>query len=810
MTPCYYCRIFAIDGEPWIRPVTFKVSKNIQKNMKLTGFNQTERDIQIWRDMRLKGVYSCKTFDIVLNSEVDPQETLDIMLTFVESTIQRSNSGTNCLNKNITMKELLAVVKLLYHFELVDFEEDLLQNIIQQKISKSNCLYALYESFLKVQEAEAKDQCKYWYILLSFMIDYWVFHFRYLLKWQKDLILEFTEISTHIVEVIITKSLVFFFPDPYYDNTDIIEFLMELKEFDNIFEFFEQEKRDTLNIENSRADDETIIKQCFSWELIKFKGNLYKETVPFTAEEWFWSISLSYIKDEEDFLNVSIRMVNNPYEERRKAYYKKEEYYYQIPEDYNIGVTGKPQREVKYTGMAQHALSYISGDIKLDDEADFNNIKIFPLICSSKMPTLIAKIPKSMIDQRNDTFNIFFYIKIKPTLSAILTYISRNFDLLHDDPKISLLSKDDIYTLLRHKDLSVGHEDQVLKAMCIWRSARPINFEYQKIFNWINWNYCSLESILRMLYKYKAIREDKAVKNWVQLEFLRRCKKSQEDGNANSHSKVDKNAPRLRYKYIGGIKSTLSNGDENGYSDILPFLKEDNSKSFVEKMFETLINIMKTAKITQQYDEIITWKSQQNNSRSGEDKSPKEEWKETPGNYLRNSDNNSVSEESFESESEESVGLNQDISNTLRKQGFFKQLQQPGLDLNELLIKYKLQKEAKLRERAILEEKLNNFDINDARGNNLQNSIRNEEENYSQSLQKPNHRYQNPKEEYEYSEKELVKVRSNQKEWDEESKEDFVKDWYEDSPEISIRSDKISKQSRKYIYTILEILKDKK
>ena len=107
--------------------------------------------------MSNRNVFGCKTIDVSLDKEVDAQEILDIMLTFVESTIQKSNSGTNCWNKKITMRELIAVVKILYYFELTKFEEDVLINVIRQKISKENSFYALYESFLKLQESEMKE-----------------------------------------------------------------------------------------------------------------------------------------------------------------------------------------------------------------------------------------------------------------------------------------------------------------------------------------------------------------------------------------------------------------------------------------------------------------------------------------------------------------------------------------------------------------------------------------------------------------------------------------------------------------------------
>ena len=88
--------------------------------------------------MRNRGAIGCKTIDIILDGKVDTQQILDIMLTFVESTIQRTNSGSNCMNKNITMKELIAVVKILSYIQLTQFEEDILVNIISQNIDKNN------------------------------------------------------------------------------------------------------------------------------------------------------------------------------------------------------------------------------------------------------------------------------------------------------------------------------------------------------------------------------------------------------------------------------------------------------------------------------------------------------------------------------------------------------------------------------------------------------------------------------------------------------------------------------------------------
>jgi hypothetical protein len=53
-----------------------------------------------------------------------------------------------------------------------------------------------------------------------------------------------------------------------------------------------------------------------------------------------------------------------------------------------------------------------------------------------------------------------------------MVYISRNFEKLIADPKISLLSKEQLSLMLKHKSLRVAQEDQVLHAVCLWLQGR--------------------------------------------------------------------------------------------------------------------------------------------------------------------------------------------------------------------------------------------------------------------------------------------------------------------------------------------------
>ena len=650
--------------------------------------------------MRNRGAIGCKTIDIILDGKVDTQQILDIMLTFVESTIQRTNSGSNCMNKNITMKELIAVVKILSYIQLTQFEEDILVNIISQNIDKNNWLYAVYESYLKLQESEMQERCKYWFPLFNIMIDFWCFNLRYLLRWQKPMINELRQASDYVIEVMINKCLLFYFPDPFYNNSDIIEFIMETKNQDSVFDLLKSEKQKVLNTENNHTEDQPKQTDCFSWKIKRFKGNYYKETEPFMAEEWFWSISMSYVQREEESLNISIRVCNNPYEQRSKMYFKKEEYYYRTPDDHWVGQTGKPQEECSINGFAQHAIVFIWADIKLRDSDEFKNIRVFPMICSSKIPTLLAKIPKSELDKFDEEYEIFFYIKIKPNLSSMINYISFNFDIIHDDPKIRFLEPEDLHWLLRHKDLSVGHEDVVLRSLWLWRSYQPMSNDYRRIFNWVNWHFWTLDCILRMLYKYKSVRSDPVITNLIQLEFLRRCKKSI-DRRDN-----DLNPPRFRYKYVGGIKSMSVNNGEDNNNEVMAFLTEDSSKMFIERMFEWLINIMKTSKITMQDNKMIIADKIADEPKNWVN----EEKKDSPLEFERRVSQSESSEGEFESEYESDSEEQMQPSKASSRNDFFQQLNDPSINLMQVMSGLLVKKQDKEQERDKILKKLKNYE----------------------------------------------------------------------------------------------------
>lgn len=93
------------------------------------------------------------------------------------------------------------------------------------------------------------------------------------------------------------------------------------------------------------------------------------------------------------------------------------------------------------------------------------------LICSGKAPTELWKIPDFDASACQE-LHVGIYLQMEYRLSEILNYISRHFYKLYNDPDIALLQQNELKLLLKHKYLKVTREDEVLKAVCMWATAR--------------------------------------------------------------------------------------------------------------------------------------------------------------------------------------------------------------------------------------------------------------------------------------------------------------------------------------------------
>ena len=55
----------------------------------------TDEELTVLQKYKHKELIMCKIVEVIMDGSVDVQEILDMMLTLVESTIQKTNSGAN-------------------------------------------------------------------------------------------------------------------------------------------------------------------------------------------------------------------------------------------------------------------------------------------------------------------------------------------------------------------------------------------------------------------------------------------------------------------------------------------------------------------------------------------------------------------------------------------------------------------------------------------------------------------------------------------------------------------------------------------
>lgn len=70
------------------------------------------------------------------------------------------------------------------------------------------------------------------------------------------------------------------------------------------------------------------VRATLTWKIQNLSGNFYRESDPFMVENAQWKLSISYFRMEEEALNVSIKMINNPFEVKKsKDYFKKKDFF---------------------------------------------------------------------------------------------------------------------------------------------------------------------------------------------------------------------------------------------------------------------------------------------------------------------------------------------------------------------------------------------------------------------------------------------------------------------------------------------------
>ena len=122
-----------------------------------------------------------------------------------------------------------------------------------------------------------------------------------------------------------------------------------------------------------------------------------------------------------------------------------------------------------------HSFVSFLSSVNIYQDQPLSAPKLYSMICSSKAPTELLSIPNfDLRDVFDDKLDIGLQFQTKELFSQLLSFISRNFTYLINDPEIRYLSKDDFKLLLKHKYLNVTQEDEVIKGICLWTEGQNL------------------------------------------------------------------------------------------------------------------------------------------------------------------------------------------------------------------------------------------------------------------------------------------------------------------------------------------------
>lgn len=157
-----------------------------------------------------------------------------------------------------------------------------------------NCINIISRIFEYIEESvKLEDQVdvQIMYSLFNKSIDIAAFNINYILS--KHLPKFKKELRSNVVEMILDKALYIYSKDPHFDNSKIIEVLMDLHHFNSVFKLLKHAK-EKITVEQTELLSNPDLGNTLSWSLAKINGNIFRETDPFTCENSHWSLTMTY------------------------------------------------------------------------------------------------------------------------------------------------------------------------------------------------------------------------------------------------------------------------------------------------------------------------------------------------------------------------------------------------------------------------------------------------------------------------------------------------------------------------------------
>lgn len=170
--------------------------------------------------------------------------------------------------------------------------------------------------------------------------------------------------------------------------------------------------------------------------------------------------------------------------------------------------------------------------------------------------------------ETGEALKISVHLQMQKLISIVLMTISKNFYKFYSHPYISLLTVDEFKTMLKHKRLSVTHEDDVAKAFYLWQQGdNNWHPQISAVIGDINWNYISLGCLIQLVARSPKLRANIDFQAQFKKEIQMRLK-----FNDDMVSKVSE--PRYCYKFVNSNGFKLSNKTLSLVGIDEPFMKK--------------------------------------------------------------------------------------------------------------------------------------------------------------------------------------------------------------------------------------------
>jgi len=343
-------------------------------------------------------------------------------------------------------------------FKVDSLTEYCIKSLIIPKLNKDNVIDFLEDSYTKVTASKSSDNFEVWNTLIDECLELAASNIQYLVRINKKRLMK---LNNDVIEELADRVFKGFMTNTSADNSPITELLMHIKGINCPFKLLEQERKKVLKKEKEYFASEHVTPNL-TWSLSKLYDNFYKDSKPFFVLGCYWVLSIwnrkgdntVYIgikqsktpKEVEELLNCTLKDTINPFKKSQGG---------------EMNGQGK---------IPNHCILTVATFVSIH-ELDTNNEGIFQLaslISASKVPTTIRILTVQDLKRIGGQVTIDIYLKLEYTYSGILTYISKNFSWLYNTPRVGLMTRNQLLTLLKHKYLNVKWEEEVLVALCIW------------------------------------------------------------------------------------------------------------------------------------------------------------------------------------------------------------------------------------------------------------------------------------------------------------------------------------------------------